>query len=118
MNCIDIDCCVPQAQMNDAKTYLKRLFKHLWSHEKTYVLLKVDTLEFEVLEYKPTREQMRQMVSRTLATASIKDDDKHMLIVDDEALCGTGTVYCNLLAMMLYGTGHPVCGNVLIVPRS
>lgn len=89
MNCVDVDCCV--LQIDDAKAHLKRLLKHLWSHEKTYVLLKVGTLEFEVLEHKSTRERLRQMVSRT--------------------------VYCNLLAMMLYGIGHPICGNVLIVPR-
>lgn len=81
-------------------------------------LLATTSLEPTPLTAPLSRERQHALVGRFLTTASSPWLPDHVLLCQDRPEVEAGEVAINLLATGLYGTGHPVCGPVLLLPRS
>ncbi len=75
-----------------------------------------ESLEPEALETTLDREQIQNAVGGWLTTASMPMLPGYTMYVHDEALM-VGEPTLNFMATMLYNTGHPICGTVVIVPN-
>ena len=80
-------------------------------------MLRPDSLEPTHLPNRPGHEEVKNLVGNWLTIAPTPLLPGHTMYVDDEALLG-GESAINFLATMLYNTGHPICGVVVIVSNS
>jgi hypothetical protein len=74
-----------------------------------------ESLEPEALESTPNRKQIRNIVGGWLTTSSMEMLPGYTMYVHDEALMVPEPTL-NFMATMLYNTGHPICGTVVLVP--
>ena len=81
------------------------------------LVLRPNSLEPEVLESLPGWEQKRNILSGWPTVTSTRHLAHHSMQLDDEALCKPSPTI-NFLATWLYGTGHPICGVVLLIPHA
>ena len=90
-------------------------FCHVLEPGKAYVL-RVDSLGAEQLDHVPDSREAEEIIGDAYATASSRVLHDHIMLVDDRALLRS-VATINFLATALYNTGHPICGDVVVIPK-
>lgn len=81
------------------------------------VVLTPESLEHVTLDHVPTYDQRKELVGGELTSASTRCLRHHTMTLDDSVLLKPGPTI-NLIASLLYATGHPICGVVVLMPHS
>jgi len=81
------------------------------------VLLAPETLEATVLGEVPGHPELCELVGGHATITSARLLTHHTMALDDAVLLKPGATL-NFMATMLYNTGHPICGTVVLLPKS
>lgn len=81
------------------------------------IVLRPESLEPITLDSLPDYDGRCKLLGGSPTVTSTKTLPHHTMQLDDRVLLGPGATL-NFIASLLYGTGHPICGVVLLVPRS
>ena len=80
-------------------------------------VIRPTSLDAERLEQTPDMAKLQELVGGWLTTASSPWLPGFTMFIHDEALM-VESPEINLVASLLYNTGHPICGTVVLVPNA
>jgi hypothetical protein len=81
------------------------------------IVLRPESLEPITLDALPDHDGRCRLLGGSPTVTSTQTLPHHTMQLHDRVLLEPGATI-NLVASLLYGTGHPICGVVLLVPHS